>query len=349
VREILARERDVHLTIDIRLQREAAHILEQHIHAAGKERGAAVVIEASTGELLASVSYPSPAAGNPERYFPERDEGYEGPDAGSLLDRPRFGLYPPGSAFKLITACAALETRPGAESEIFECKNLPDGRVGNVVRGWRRPVRDDVLDTSPHGNVAMASGLIHSCNAYFAQLGTYVVGAQRLLRTAEHFGIAVASPNTAAILQDALPQASYGQGQVVATPLQMARVAAAIGNGGKFYPTWWDAAQGTPVGKQVLAADEAELLSGYMRRVVTEGTGQVLKNLGIPIAGKTGTAELKDQPSHAWFVGFAPYSGQNRRRISFAVIVENGRYGGRVAAPLAGEIIAAASRLGIID
>ena len=270
-------------------------------------------------------------------------------DAESLLDRPRFGLYPPGSAFKLVTASAALGARPGAEGEVFVCKRLPDGRVGNVVRGWGRAVRDDVLDTLPHGDVAMARGLILSCNAYFAQLGTYVVGAQRLLRTADLFGITVASPNTAAKLQDALPQASYGQGQVVATPLQIARVAAAIGNAGRFYPSRWVAGQGPAAGKQVLAPEHAQLLSEYMRGVVTEGTGHVLKNLSVPVAGKTGTAELRDQPSHAWFAGFAPYGGQNRRRIAFAVIVENARYGGRIAAPLAGEIVTAASRLGIID
>jgi cell division protein FtsI/penicillin-binding protein 2 len=174
------------------------------------------------------------------------------------------------------------------------------------VRGWGHPVRDDILDKVPHGTVNLSRGVVLSCNAFFAQLGTYVVGAERLQRIADLFGIRVASPNTSTQLRDALPQASYGQGQVVVTPLQMARVAAAICNDGMSYPA-------------------------------------------VPVAGKTGTAELRDKPSHAWFVGFAPYSRSATKKIAFAVIIENGQYGGRVAAPLAGDLAAAAARLGLID
>ena len=256
----------------------------------------------------------------------------------SRLDRPRFGLYPPGSVFKLITASAAMEAQPDAEKETFVCKRLPDGRVGNVVQGRNRPVRDDVLDTAPHGSVDMARGIAISCNAYFAQLGTYVVGAEKLLRVADFFGIRVASPNTPAKLKDALPQASYGQGQVVASPMQMARVAAAIANGGKTQTVGLIAGV-TTQGQQVFRPEHARLLAAAMRAAVTGGTGKALKDLPIPVAGKTGTAELSAKPSHAWFAGFAPYDSSARKRIAFAVIVENGRYGGRVAAPLAGEII----------
>ena len=78
-----------------------------------------------------------------------------------------------------------------------------------------------------------------SCNAYFAQLGTYAVGAEALLDTAKALGITVARPNTAKQLKDALPQASYGQGQVVATPFQMARVAATIAAGGAMPEGRW--------------------------------------------------------------------------------------------------------------
>jgi peptidoglycan glycosyltransferase len=86
-----------------------------------------------------------------------------------------------------------------------------------------------------------------------------------------------------------------------------------------------------------------------MRRVVTEGTGRSAASSSVSIAGKTGTAELHNRPSHAWFVGFAPYSGSTGKKIAFAVIVENGRYGGRVSAPLAAEIVSAAARLGLVD
>ena len=84
-----------------------------------------------------------------------------------------------------------------------------------------------------------------------------------------------------------------------------------------------------------------------MRSVVLEGTGRALRGNPIPIAGKTGTAEISGKPSHAWFVGFAPY-GTATRRVAVAVIVENAGYGGAAAAPAAGEIIAAAAALGLV-
>jgi cell division protein FtsI/penicillin-binding protein 2 len=89
-----------------------------------------------------------------------------------------------------------------------------------------------------------------------------------------------------------------------------------------------------------------------MRGVVTSGTGRVLASGAIPIAGKTGTAELPGKPSHAWFIGFAPYGSATGKtpgkRIAFAVLIENGQYGGTTAAPVAGEIVAAARQLGLI-
>ena len=82
--------------------------------------------------------------------------------------------------------------------------------------------------------------------------------------------------------------------------------------------------------------------------MVTSGTGHVLNASPIPIAGKTGTAELAHASSHAWFIGYAPYSAKNGKQIAFAVLVENGQYGGASAAPIAGDIVAAAHELGIL-
>jgi penicillin-binding protein A len=81
---------------------------------------------------------------------------------------------------------------------------------------------------------------------------------------------------------------------------------------------------------------------------VTSGTGRVLNTSPVAIAGKTGTAELAKAPSHAWFIGFAPYGVKGAKQIAFAVLVENGQYGGTAAAPIAGEIVAAARELGIL-
>ena len=112
----------------------------------------------------------------------------------------------------------------------------------------------------------------------------------------------------------------------------MARVAAAV------------ASDATAV-EPLLTPEAAALLGQYMREAVLSGTGKSLSNHPWKIAGKTGTAELKGAPSHAWFVGFAPY-GESRKKIAFAVIIENAGYGGLAAAPVAGEIVTAAADLG---
>ena len=99
----------------------------------------------------------------------------------------------------------------------------------------------------------------------------------------------------------------------------------------------------------VLPEAQAEFLAGAMRRVVTEGTARrVMSGAAVNIAGKTGTAQLDSGMPHAWFIGFAPFDAAPQHRLAFAVIVENGGYGGRVAAPIAREVIEAAKGLGIL-
>ncbi len=348
VKEILNRNRDVRMSIDAALQLRASTILRDHLLKMGKSKGALVVMDPVGGDLLAAVSYPWPAPAqfvalnaNPDADTADSD----------LLDRARYGLYPPGSSFKIVTAMAALRKDAALAQEHFDCVRLPDGRVGAFIKGYGRPIRDDVQDKQAHGSVEMGKGIAASCNAYFAQLGTYRVGPQALFDTASLLGIRVAEPNTAAQLKKAMPQASYGQGQVVASPFQMARVAAAIAAGGKAPLGRWvidETNSRTQEPQTVLSADLAREIGGFMRAVVTSGTGRSLSQSPIPIAGKTGTAELAHAPSHAWFIGFAPYGTGVGKQIAFAVLVENGQYGGTAAAPIAGEIVAAARQLGII-
>ena len=82
-----------------------------------------------------------------------------------------------------------------------------------------------------------------------------------------------------------------------------------------------------------------------MAMAVSSGTGRSLAGVKPPVAGKTGTAEVTGGRSHAWFTGFAPYGGTTGRRLAFVVLVENGGYGARAAAPIAGELVAAAREL----
>ena len=319
VRRVLDRPRDVRMSLDARLQARMGRILAEKLRQAGRDKGAIVVLDPANGDLLAAVGYPLT------------------PD----LDRARYGLYPPGSTFKVVTAMAALRKDPALSAQKYSCIRLPDGRVGNFMQGSRRPIRDDVLDASPHGTLDMERALIVSCNAYFAQLGTYKVGAKPLVETASLLGISVGKP---------LPQSAYGQGEVVASPFQMARVAAAVAGGGIMPAGRWVTDQSNDRAvepKPVLSADAAATLGRYMREVVTSGTGRRAAGAVEPIAGKTGTAELAAAPSHAWFIGFAPY-GAAARRIAFSILIENGQYGGTYPAAAAAEIVQAARELGYL-
>jgi cell division protein FtsW (lipid II flippase)/cell division protein FtsI/penicillin-binding protein 2 len=345
VRALLDRPRDLRTSIDARLQARAAAILRNGIEKGGHARGAAVVLNVETGEVLASVSYPWPSMTEPaDGHTVATADGDDDP----LLDRARYGLYPPGSTFKLLVAGAALRSRGTPESETFACVRLADGRVGNYVRGWRRPVRDDLLDPAPHGKLGLRQALVVSCNAYFAQLAL-ALGPQPILDAATLFQIDVARPPARASLARTLPHAGYGQADVLVSPLKMARVAAAIAARGLVLPVQWlatpDPTDEAP--QRFLSADDAATLARYMREAVTSGTGRALATNPTPIAGKTGTAEVARGRSHAWFAGFAPFGGS--RKIAFAVIVENAGYGGRAAAPIAGELVAAARELGLID
>jgi cell division protein FtsW (lipid II flippase) len=333
--------RELRLTIDARLQTRVAAILASYARKSSSGHAAAVLIDAANGDLLASVSYPWPASGV------VRTDG-ESPDLSdeTLLDRARFGLYPPGSTFKLITAAAALRQDPAASTRTFTCSRLPGNRVGARVPGYARPVRDDVKDHSPHGTIDMHAAIVTSCNAYFAQLAVRL-GARALLDTAGRADIPLARNNASDRIRDTLPQIGYGQGEVVASPLRMAQIAAAIASDGRLRDVRVDLGAPVPASREFLAADTARTLAQYMRDVVLDGTGRVLRDAPVAIAGKTGTAEVTGAPSHSWFIGFAPF-GPAARRVAVAVILENAGYGGAGAAPAAGEILSAAAAAGLV-
>ncbi len=327
IAKLMARDRNVTASIDIRLQMRAAKALEDRLAKAGKQSGAAVVMDPATGDVLALVSEPS----------------------ADLFDRARYALYPPGSTFKLVTAMAALRLDPALENQSFSCRRLPDGRVGAIIPGWRKPIRDDVGD-SAHGTLTMHQAIAVSCNAYFAQLGVFSVGAKQLSDTAKLLDIPAGSiPD----LQAAMPFASYGQGPVLVTPFKMARVAATIAAGGAMPEGRWviDSSNArTQPPKPVLAPDLAVFLQSAMRSVVLEGTARrAMKGEAVSVAGKTGTAQLDEGMPHSWFAGFAPYDGDRKKSIAFAVVVEHGGYGGTTAAPIAREIVDAAQELGLLQ
>ena len=325
---LLRRNRDVRSSLDIALQLKAVQIVGNHLIKLHK-KGAAVLLDADSGDLLALVNWPPPSG--------------DQPDTDELFDRARYGEYPPGSTFKLVTAMAALRVNKDAANRTFICKRLPDGRAGTTIPGWRRPIRDDIGDRV-HGALQMRQAIAVSCNAYFAQLGIFGVGSKSLFETAHSLGIDAGSERQ---VKETLPFAAYGQGPVVATPLQMARVAATIADGGLMPQGRWvtdnsDGRNAPP--RQIVSAEAAALLSQAMRDVVTGGTArQAMSGLELEVAGKTGTAQLDHGEPHSWFAGFAPYDSRAGKRIALAVIVEHGGYGAKIAAPIARDLLEAAT------
>jgi cell division protein FtsI/penicillin-binding protein 2/cell division protein FtsW (lipid II flippase) len=336
---ILARDRTVRLTLDARLQTRAGEILRKRLAAVRKTNGAVVVMDSASGDVLALVNAPAPDPPGKRTTAPAPSD---------LLDRARYGQYPPGSTFKLVTAIAALRADPAAAGHAFSCRVFPGGRVGAKIAGWNRPIYDDIGDHA-HGSIRMEAAITVSCNAYFAQLGVQDVGSKPLQETTSMLGL---WPGELADLRQALPFAAYGQGPVLTTPFKTARVSAAIAAGGRMPQGRWvqnDRAQRGQAPVEILSRSNAELLARSMRAVVTSGTARrAMSGTPLSFAGKTGTAQVDHGPPHAWFTGFAPYDGDPSRRLAFAVVVEHGGYGGRAAAPVAREVMEAAQQLGIL-
>lgn len=335
VKNVLNRNNDVQLTIDVRFQLEVARILKKKITEAKVERGVIVVLDPKTGDLLAAASYPWPAdiaavAAAMDDQDKENDQG------DVLYDRARWGVYPPGSTFKILTAVAGMQKNVGLD-QVFTCS-----AGGTVIKGWGRPIMDD--EGEFHGAIGMRDAIVYSCNAYFAQLGARIK-ADALVETSKMFEIEYADNTPVKEVRDLLPWASFGQAPVLATPFQMARVAATIANGGKMPDGRWvadDSNKRTKGPKNILSGEQARAIGEAMRGAVMEGTGKKLRGAVVSVAGKTGTAEVTGKKSHSWFIGYAPFDPNARKQIAFAVIIENAGYGGEFAVPATGEVVQAA-------
>jgi peptidoglycan glycosyltransferase len=202
--------------------------------------------------------------------------------------------------------------------------------------------------------------MAQSINTTFAKLGVQLGGAS-VADSARAFGFDRDLPGRLSAVRSRFPdpakmdtahvaQASFGQGEVLATPLEMALVASGIANGGKIMAPYLvsevrdyqqTVLQKTQPREWLQATDSATAATvrDLMVGVVTEGTGKKATIDGVQVAGKTGTAELDKGEPHAWFIGFAPASDP---RVAVAVIVENGGTGGSVAAPMAAQVMRAA-------
>ncbi len=339
------------LGIDEKIQKAAADAL-------GGRRGAIVALDPRTGAILASVSVPSYDPNqvvDPQRQQLAMDQLNKAPDH-PLLNRAAQGLYPPGSTFKVVTASAALESGFDPTNKLrVDDPYQPDRSWGDYF------VRSA---SHSHGLFDMSDGFRLSENIYFAQVGLQI-GGGKLAEYAKRFGIGATPkldlPGAKGQLSQSgvldrptlVADTSYGQGELLVSPLQMALIYAAIGNGGVMptphYATEVRDAEGHVV-RQVAPGPQGQVVSANTAKTLTTmlvgavaGPGAFAfgaKIPGVDVAGKTGTAENRPgEAPHGWFVGFAPAQAPT---VVVAVIVENAAEGGVTAAPLGGQVMRAA-------
>ena len=348
------RGKDVRLTIDAELQEAVEKALRKYAHAVRdrrtgrpKTKGAAVVLDVYTGEVLAAVSIPG---FDPNGLTPRRWKSYNEDGGGEhvLINRALNGLYPPGSTFKLVTAAAALEN--GVEPT-YNCRHREQNvRWQSGGQSYSRRWITDLEEMRPHGPTDLSKAVRVSCNVYFAHLGIGL-GENRLHEmAAEKFRLS-SIPSPKRLGQD-LPDSAYGQGEILVTPIEMARVAAAIANDGVMMRPRFvsdirldgeivEQSEPVEMGRPI-TPETARALRRMMADVTSSGTGRgMFTGLSVSVGGKTGSAENDhaDRMPHSWFVGFAPVDDP---RIAFAVVVENGGWGRDAAGPVCREIVKAA-------
>jgi peptidoglycan glycosyltransferase len=348
----------VELTIDPRAQRAAWDAL-------GNQRGAVVALNPRTGAILAMVSKPSfdpdrLASHNAKSVRAAWEELNEDPTR-PLENRAIEGrLYPPGSVFKLVTAAAALESGDYDPDSVLNAPNrlrLPQTRTYLPNYGGG--------SCGAGGKATLAQSLTISCNTAFGWLGLQL-GDDAIREQAQRFGfgqkLSVPLTVTPSIFPDEVDQpqtalTAIGQSNVRVSPLQIAMVAAAIGNDGvvmrpQLIRTVRSGDQLEVIDKprpermsRALSRGNANRLTEMMVSVVQRGTGTRAQIPGRTVAGKTGTAEQGSGRSpNAWFTGFAPAEDPE---VAVAVVIDDGgtlgeaASGGRLAAPVARAVMEA--------
>ena len=332
----------VMLTLDARLQQVAAQAL-------GNNRGAVVALAPKTGAILAMVSKPGFDPNTLEDDWSNVSQAASSP----LLNRAAQGLYPPGSIIKVLVAETALSEQVATVNRQFSCN-------GSLKIGPDYTLAE--ANHTAHGKLNLEQALAVSCNVTFGQLALDL-GRGKMAKNFERYGLnqplnsdiqdtVARLPDFAKLSDGDLAQTGIGQGSLLVTPLRMALLASTFANKGTIMKPYIvqkiTAPDGTvlqetspSVWLSPVDSKLANLVAGMMVTVVKEGTGTAAALRGIPVAGKTGTAENPHGASHAWFIGFAP---ADNPQIAVAVIIENAGSGGGVAAPVARQIFAQALR-----
>lgn len=357
---------DLHLTIVPDLQDLSQDVL-------GERNGAIVLLDAQSGAIQAMASWPhidpqslsfDPDAEDWDaenarimEYFRTITSDTDVP----LLMRATRGLYPPGSTFKTVSAAAAIDTGTAQPTSVF---TDTDGTV--KVDAGPYVHRDCVTCRPPnHGpKFTLAEGYKWSLNVVFAEVGVQI-GPSRMFEYAQRFGFGtryeIGVPVEASrIVSDVkeldnrnlLAATAYGQGDVLATPLQMALIAATVAKGGELPAPYMVSSVNAPEGdlvwqfephplKRALSPESNEKLRQMMVTSIESGWAKAAAIPGFTVGGKTGTAETGTGTSHSWFIGFAG-KDPNRPQYAIAVIIEEGGEGTRVALPLARRVLVSA-------
>ena len=288
-------------------------------------RGAVLVSDYTTGEILCMVSSPSY---DPNSMPDLSDPSYDG----VFLNRTISSAYTPGSVFKLVTLAAAIENIPDLAERSFFCG-------GSVTVGG-----DTVTCTDWHGWQSIEQALANSCNCAFAEL-SLELGSEKIIGYAESFGLTVshefngitAVPGSVEPAEDGSSDLAWlgiGQYTDLVSPFGMLRCVSAIANGGVCAePT---ILPGESSGEtRLINASTASKIASMMNYNVEYSYG-VWRFPGLDISAKSGTAETGDGASHAWFVGFL---NDKDHPYAFVVVVENGGGGLAAAGPVANTVL----------
>jgi penicillin-binding protein 2 len=362
--------RDAVLTIDVELERAAEGWLDQATRRRGKgapqeHGGAIVVLNVHSGEVLTAASAPrfDPnllVSGDP------RVEAVLADPARPLFDRTTKMAIPPGSVFKPLVALALVSEGAIDPLAALHCQGYLDDPERMRCQIFR-------AQGVGHGDVTLSDALAQSCNVYFFEQ-VAALGGPRLVEWATRFGFGQETtvelpdeaagqlPNAADLRVERQVQSlAIGQATLTATPLQVARLYAAIANGGHLVTpriTRDRTAQSRTSraqrasfagGEKVPGLSPAALAAVHVGlcRVVDDPSGTAYATVRVPglaIAGKTGTAETGgNQPDHAWFAGYAP---ADEPRYAFVVVLEHAGSGSESAGPLARKLVERMRELG---
>ena len=329
--------------------------------------GSVVALDPRTGKVLVMASRPTYDPNLVEKDFARINNIRAAcRPAAPLLNRATDGLYTPGSTFKVVTASAALDSGSFTPaSRFFD--------PGYCIEYGKRVSNAGNPETGPEtfGSVDLITGLEHSINSVFCNIGK-AIGAAKILGYAKRYGFYEDPPletpanerspsglyKNGELFRPSDPRAqvdpgrlAFGQERMLATPLQMAMVAAGVGNKGVVMEPFVVDRITNPNGgvvtrtkprklRRAVSRQTAQELTQMMEAAVTSGTGTAAQIPGVPVAGKTGTAETGIPGRYtSWFIAFAP---ANAPRVAVAVVLQDQTgFGGQVAAPIAKDVMQA--------